>query len=107
MAEDVEGRARRRLAAARGALEVAETADAVYRAVRAHTSLRVHVDFFSAVISHALGIPIDLCTSVFAVSRIAGWCAHIMEFADNRLIRSGAAYTGAPPRPFVPLAARG
>jgi citrate synthase len=74
----------------------------------ADTDLPANVDFFSAVVYKALGIPIDLCTSVFAVSRMAGWCAHIMEqFADNRLIRPRAQYTGPAPRAFVPLAARG
>ncbi len=74
----------------------------------AETDLPVNVDFFSAVIYRALGIPIDLCTSIFAVSRIAGWCAHIMEqYADNRLIRPRAQYTGPAPRGFVALEARG
>jgi citrate synthase len=75
--------------------------------MRAETRLSVNVDFFSAVIYRALGIPIDLCTSIFAVSRIPGLCAHIMEqLADNRLIRPRAEYIGAGPRAFVPLAAR-
>ena len=97
----------RRLAANAGVLHIAETAEATYRVMHAETRLPVNVDFFSAVIYHALGIPIDLCTSIFGVSRIPGWCAHIMEqFADNRLIRPRAEYTGSGPRAFVPLAAR-
>ncbi|MBI3998732.1 MAG: citrate synthase [Armatimonadetes bacterium] len=97
----------RRLAERAGVLDLAETAEATYRVMHAETSLPVNVDFFSAVIYHALGIPIDLCTSVFAVSRIPGWCAHIMEqYADNRLIRPRAEYTGPEPRSFVRLAAR-
>jgi citrate synthase len=97
----------RRLAAGAGVLDIAETAEATYRVMHAETRLPVNVDFFSAVIYHALGIPIDLCTSIFAVSRIPGWCAHIMEqFADNRLIRPRADYIGPAPRTFVPLAAR-
>lgn len=98
----------RRLAERAGVLNVAETAEAVYRVMHAETKLPVNVDFFSAVIYHSLGIPIDLCTSIFAVSRMPGWCAHIMEqYADNRLIRPRAEYTGVGPRPFVPIEARG
>jgi citrate synthase len=98
----------RRLAERAGVLNIAETAEAVYRVMHAETKLPVNVDFFSAVIYHSLGIPIDLCTSIFAVSRMPGWCAHIMEqYADNRLIRPRADYIGPGPRPFVPIEARG
>jgi citrate synthase len=90
-----------------GTAAYAEIADEIYRVMSAETDLPANVDFFSAVVYKALGIPIDLCTSVFAVSRMAGWCAHIMEqFADNRLIRPRAQYIGPAPRAFVPLAAR-
>jgi citrate synthase len=97
----------RRLAEQAGVLQIAAVAEATSRVMHEQTRLPVNVDFFSAVIYHALGIPIDLCTSIFAVSRVPGWCAHIMEqFADNRLIRPRAEYTGPGPRAFVPLAAR-
>jgi citrate synthase len=63
--------------------------------MKARTSLPVNVDFFSAVVYDALGIPPDFCTSIFAVGRVAGWCAHAMEqYADNRLIRPRADYVG-------------
>src|SRR5687767_5870752 len=76
-----------------------EVAERVYDTMRARTSLPVNVDFFSAVVYDALGIPPDFCTSIFAVGRVAGWTAHIMEqYADNRLIRPRADYIGAPPR---------
>jgi citrate synthase len=62
----------------------------------------VNVDFFSAVVYDALGIPPDFCTSIFATARVAGWCAHALEqYADNRLIRPRAHYVGPPPRPLV------
>jgi citrate synthase len=65
------------------------------------------VDFFSAVVYDALGIPADLCTSIFAIGRVAGWCAHAMEqYADNRLIRPRADYVGPPPRRLAVAAAR-
>ena len=76
-----------------------EVAERLYDAMKARTSLPVNVDFFSAVVYDALGIPPDFCTSIFAVGRVAGWCAHIMEqYADNRLIRPRADYIGPPAR---------
>ena len=54
------------------------------------------------MVYHALGIPGDLCTSIFAVGRVAGWCAHAVEqCADHRLIRPRADYVGVPPRELV------
>ena len=54
-----------------------------------------NVDFYSASTYHALGIDVDLFTPVFAVSRISGWTAHVLEqLADNRLIRPRADYVG-------------
>jgi citrate synthase len=54
-----------------------------------------NVDFYAASVYHYLGIPTDLFTPVFSVSRMAGWTAHVMEqHADNRLIRPGSEYIG-------------
>jgi len=90
------------MAEATGRQKLFEVAERVYDAMRARTSLPVNVDFFSAVVYDALGIPPDFCTSIFAVGRVAGWCAHALEqYADNRLIRPRADYIGAAPRPFV------
>ena len=90
------------MAAATGKERLFEVAERVYDAMRARTSLPVNVDFFSAVVYDALGIPPDFCTSIFAVGRTAGWIAHILEqFADNRLIRPRAHYIGPAPRPFA------
>jgi citrate synthase len=87
------------MAEATGRGKLFEVAERVYDAMRARTALPVNVDFFSAVVYDALGIPPDFCTSIFAVGRVAGWCAHAMEqFADNRLIRPRAEYVGAEPR---------
>jgi citrate synthase len=91
------------MAEATGRQRLFEVAERVYDAMRARTSLPVNVDFFSAVVYDALGIPADLCTSIFATGRIAGWCAHALEqYADNRLIRPRADYTGPSPRPLPP-----
>jgi citrate synthase len=66
-----------------------------------------NVDFYSASVQHYLGIPKDLFTCIFAASRIAGWCAHILEqLADNKIIRPDANYVGHDLRPYVPIEKR-
>ncbi len=63
-----------------------------------------NVDFFAASVYHALGIPTDLFTPVFAISRMSGWTAHVIEqHEDNRLIRPESEYTGPRDRHWVPL----
>ena len=76
--------------------------------VKAEKKLNPNVDFYSASTYYTLGIPIDLYTPIFAVSRISGWTAHILEqYANNRLIRPRADYTGPSyPQRFVPLEQR-
>jgi citrate synthase len=73
--------------------------------VRAEKKLNANVDFYSATTYYYLGIPIDLFTPVFAVSRISGWTAHVLEqYAHNRLIRPRADYIGPSyPQTYVPL----
>ncbi|MGE3402125.1 MAG: citrate synthase [Vicinamibacterales bacterium] len=73
--------------------------------VKAEKKLNPNVDFYSASTYYTLGIAIDLYTPIFAVSRISGWTAHILEqYANNRLIRPRADYTGPEyPQRFVPL----
>jgi citrate synthase len=77
----------------------------IERLVKAEKGLYPNVDFYSASVYHALGVPIDLYTPIFAVSRMSGWTAHVLEqYADNRLIRPRADYVGpAYPQPFVPM----
>ena len=67
-----------------------------------------NVDFYSASTYYTMGIPINLYTPIFAVSRISGWTAHVLEqYANNRLIRPRADYTGPTyPQRFVPVAQR-
>jgi citrate synthase len=73
--------------------------------VKSEKKLYPNVDFYSASTYYMLGIPIELFTPVFAVSRMSGWTAHILEqYANNRLIRPRAEYTGpAYPQTYVPL----
>jgi citrate synthase len=70
--------------------------------------LNPNVEFYSAPLLYILGLPLDLFTAAFAVSRVAGWMAHIREqLADNRLIRPKADYAGPAARAFVTLKERG
>jgi citrate synthase len=73
--------------------------------VKAEKKLNPNVDFYSASTYYALGVPIDLYTPIFAVSRVSGWTAHVLEqYANNRLIRPRADYVGPEyPQRFVPL----
>ena len=77
--------------------------------IRGDKKLNANVDFYSASTYHTLGIDIDLFTPIFAVSRISGWTAHIIEqLDDNRLIRPRADYEGLiPPQKYVPIDQRG
>jgi citrate synthase len=76
--------------------------------VTGEKKLNANVDFYSASLYAMLGIPEDLFTPIFAVSRVSGWTAHVLEqYAHNRLIRPRAEYTGPPyPQPYVPIEAR-
>jgi len=73
--------------------------------VKAEKKLNANVDFYSASTYHSLGIAIDLFTPIFAVSRISGWTAHVLEqYANNRLIRPRAEYIGPEyPQRYRPL----
>jgi citrate synthase len=76
--------------------------------VKAEKKLNANVDFYSASTYTTLGIDIDLFTPIFAVSRISGWAAHVIEqHDDNRLIRPRAEYTGpAYPAAYTPISER-
>jgi citrate synthase len=66
-----------------------------------------NVDFYSASVYHCMGIPTAIFTSIFAMSRIVGWTAHILEqWANNRLIRPRAEYTGPRGLRYVPIEQR-
>jgi citrate synthase len=76
--------------------------------IKEEKKLNANVDFYSASTYTTLGVDIDLFTPIFAISRIAGWAAHVIEqHDDNRLIRPRADYVGpAYPSPYVPIPER-
>ncbi|MCA1560425.1 MAG: citrate synthase [Acidobacteria bacterium] len=76
--------------------------------VKGEKKLNANVDFYSASTYYTLGIPIDLFTPIFAVSRIAGWTAHCLEqYSNNRLIRPRTDYIGPPyPQMVLPVEQR-
>ncbi|HXM20814.1 MAG TPA: citrate synthase [Terriglobales bacterium] len=85
-----------------------EMSHAIEQFVKADKKLNANVDFYSASTYHTLGIDVDLFTPVFAISRVSGWTAHVIEqLDDNRLIRPRADYIGpAYPQPWVPMEKR-
>jgi citrate synthase len=85
-----------------------EISDQIQQAVMREKGLYPNVDFYTASVYSALGIPPDLYTTLFATARMAGWTAHIREqYADNRLIRPDSEYIGPGAREWVPIEQRG
>jgi citrate synthase len=84
-----------------------ELSSRMERVVLDAKGLYPNVDFFAASVYHALGIPTDLFTPVFAVSRMSGWTSHVIEqLSDNRLIRPDSEYIGEHDRHWVPIGER-
>jgi citrate synthase len=85
-----------------------EMSEKIENFVKEEKKLNANVDFYSASTYHVLGIDEDLFTPVFAVSRISGWAAHVIEqLDDNRLIRPRAEYQGPDyPNRYVPMEKR-
>jgi len=99
----------RRLEQAQGrGHDYVEMALGVEQAVLRHRELYPNVDFFSAPMLYYLGIPTALDTCVFAISRVSGWTAHVIEqYQDATLIRPAAEYSGPKNQAYTPLEARG
>ena len=91
-----------------GHTELYEKSSRVEQTVREMKGLNANVDFYSASTYYSLGIPVDLFTPIFAVSRMSGWTAHVLEqYRNNRLIRPRADYTGRPDgQAWVPIEQR-
>lgn len=75
--------------------------------MRKEKGMDPNVDFYSAAVYYCMGIPLDLYTAIFAMSRMAGWTAHILEqLSDNRLIRPISNYKGPKNQKFIALESR-
>ena len=80
-----------------GHVDLYETSAQIEKYIKEAKNLNANVDFYSASTYYSLGIPIDIFTPIFAVSRMSGWTAHVLEqYHNNRLIRPRADYTGLP-----------
>ncbi len=92
----------------KGDMTLFETAEAIEREVKiAKPGLITNVDFYSATLLYGIGVPPDLFTPLFAMSRVAGWTAHTIEqYGNNRLIRPRARYVGATDRTYLPIEKR-
>ena len=91
-----------------GHLNLYLTSKKIEETIKEQKHLNANVDFYSASTYYSLGIPIDLYTPIFAVSRMSGWTAHVLEqYRNNRLIRPRAEYLGKPVgQSWVPISAR-
>jgi len=84
-----------------------EVAEEIEKQVKSRKPIITNVDFYSAPLLYGLDIPTDLFTPLFAMSRIAGWSAHVLEqYGNNRLIRPRARYVGPIDRTFKPIEQR-
>ena len=97
----------RELAEAKGEKRWIEILDRLRELMFAEKKLYPNVDYYSGSAYYLMGIPLDLFTPIFAVSRISGWTGHILEqYANNRLIRPRAEYVGPRGVPYVPIGER-
>jgi citrate synthase len=84
-----------------------DLSERIEQTVVSEKGLYPNVDFYSASTYHYLGIDTGLFTPIFAMSRVVGWAAHVIEqHADNRLIRPSSEYVGPPPRAYEPIERR-
>ncbi len=84
-----------------------EMAITVAETVEAQKGLYPNVDFYAAPLLYLLNIPLELFTTVFAISRVPGWTTHVMDqYAHNRLLRPVCAYAGPKHRAYIPIEAR-
>ncbi|MBO4247548.1 citrate synthase [Halomicrobium sp. IBSBa] len=92
------------LGEAAGSLKWYEMSTAIEDYLKEEKGLAPNVDFYSASTYYQMGIPIDIYTPIFAMSRVGGWTAHVLEqYENNRLIRPRARYVGPTDQTFVPL----
>jgi citrate synthase len=95
------------LGRAAGDMRWYEYSSTIEEYVMEEKGLAPNVDFYSASTYYQMGIPVDIYTPIFAMSRVGGWVAHVLEqYEDNRLIRPRARYVGPRDETFVPLEER-
>ncbi|MDH5493514.1 MAG: citrate synthase [Myxococcales bacterium] len=84
--------------------DVAVELEQQMEALVGHKGIYPNVDFYSGIVYEKLGIPIDLFTPVFAISRVSGWLAHLLEQLEgNRIFRPSQVWIGQADREFVPM----
>lgn len=97
----------RRLGLEQGQPKWYEISVELERVVKETIRKNCNVDFYSASLQHYMGIPGELFTCIFAASRIAGWCAHVLEqWDDNKIIRPSSNYTGPAERAYLAIEKR-
>jgi len=91
----------------RGDMDLFNVSEEIEKQVKSKKEIITNVDFYSAPLLYGLDIPTDLFTPLFAMSRVAGWTAHVLEqYKNNRLIRPRARYVGTIDRTFRPIEQR-
>jgi citrate synthase len=94
----------KRLTREAGRPELYEMSEHLEQRMADEKGLIPNVDFYSASVYHSMGIPSDLFTPIFAVSRVAGWCAHVLEqYRNNRIYRPRGRYNGPAGLRYAPL----
>jgi citrate synthase len=85
-----------------------DMSERIAQIMRERKNLNANVDFYSATVYYSLGIPTDLFTPIFAIARMSGWTAHVLEqWSENRLFRPLSEYVGRPyGQKFVPIEER-
>lgn len=97
----------KKLTSLRGESKLYDMSIRIEEIVTGQKNLPPNVDFYSASVYHSLNIDHDLFTPIFAVSRVSGWTAHILEqYANNRLIRPRAEYIGPGIQKYIPIEQR-